>query len=270
MLALLSPAKKLDLSPLPQRRQGLPLAEPELLSDAKTLAGLAKKLTQKKLSELMDLSEALAELNWDRFQAWVPEHLLGQNDCKPAALTFDGEVYAGLDAPSLSDDDLLWMNDHVQTLSGLYGLLRPLDLMQPYRLEMGTALKNRRGADLYAFWGDRLAKLVAKRLSDHADKTLVNLASTEYMKAVPRKSLKVPVLDIAFKEDKDGKLVTLMLFAKRARGLMARYMVTNRIERREDLKRFDLGDYRFAKHLSTETEWVFTRPYRTMAMETED
>jgi hypothetical protein len=266
MLALLSPAKKLDLEPLPRKRQALPASTPELLSDAKMLAGLARKLSAKKLAELMDLSEALAELNWDRFQVWTEAHALGENAAKPAALMFDGEVYAGLDAASLKDHDLVWMNDHVQILSGLYGLLRPLDLIQPYRLEMGSKLKNRRGEDLYAFWGDRLAKLITKRLAGHSDPTLVNLASTEYMKAVPRKALKAPVLDIAFKEDKDGKLVTLMLFAKRARGLMARFIAQNRITSREDVKAFDLDDYRFAPALSTETEWVFTRPYRTLAM----
>lgn len=266
MLALLSPAKKLDSTPLTASRKKLPLSEPQLLSDAATLAATAKKLSTDAIAGLMDLSASLAELNWDRFQVWKKAHVLGDNDAKPAILAFAGDVYGGLDAGSLKNPDLEWMNEHLFVLSGLYGLLRPLDLMQPYRLEMGSKLANKKGPDLYAYWGDKVAKAIDKTLREHpaGSQVVLNLASNEYFKVV-KKGLKAPVIDVAFKEIKAGKPVTLMLFAKRARGMMARYMTTHRIEDPNDLKGFDLGDYRFDPKASAEHEWVFSRSYRTMA-----
>ncbi|HRE88883.1 MAG TPA: peroxide stress protein YaaA [Myxococcota bacterium] len=268
MLALLSPAKKLDPTPLTAMRKKLPLATPRYLTDAASLAATAKKLSTEELAGLMDLSEELAELNRGRFKVWKKAHVLGENDAKPAILAFAGDVYTGLDASTLKNPDLEWMNEHLFILSGLYGVLRPLDLMQPYRLEMGSKLSNKKGKDLYTFWGDKLAKTIDQALAEHPaeGRFVLNLASQEYFKAVPKKALKSPVVDVAFKEIKDGKAVALMLFAKRARGMMARFMTTQRVDRPEGLKDFDLGDYRFDKAASTEREWVFTRPYRTVAM----
>lgn len=287
MLALLSPAKKLDLDPLAATRLKLPLTEPALLSDAATLAATAKKLPARDLGALMDLSEALAELNWDRFQVWKKAHALGHNHAKPAILSFAGDVYAGLEASTLTNADLVWMNDRVRILSGLYGLLRPLDLMQPYRLEMGSKLQTRKGSDLYAYWGDKLARALTTQLgaTPAPHRAVINLASNEYMKAVPKAALKpvgqarsarpsapleARVIDVTFKEVKAGKPVTLMLFAKRARGMMVRYMTTHRVDRPEGLKDFDLGDYRFDAAGSTADAWVFSRPYRTAAMSADD
>lgn len=268
MLAILSPAKKLDPTPLTATRKKLPLSEPQFLADAAALAATAKKLSAADLAGLMDLSSELAELNWDRFQVWKKVHTLGDNDAKPAILAFAGDVYTGLEATTLKNPDLEWMNSHLCVLSGLYGILRPLDLMQPYRLEMGSKLANKKGPDLYSYWGDKLAKTLDKTIATHAEisRAIINLASNEYFKAVPKKALKTPVIDLAFKEVKDGKPVMLMLFAKRARGMMARFMTTQRVDRPEGLKDFDLGDYRFAPALSSEREWVFTRSYRTVAM----
>ena len=268
MLALLSPAKKLDPTPLTALRKKLPLSEPQFLTDAASLAATAKKLSSEELAGLMDLSEELAELNRARFKAWKKVHVLGENDAKPAILAFNGDVYGGLDAATLKNPQLEWMNERVRILSGLYGVLRPLDLMQPYRLEMGSKLVNKKGKDLYTFWGDKLAKTLDKALSEHAPEArfVLNLASQEYFKAVSRKALKTPVIDFTFKELKDGKPVALMFFAKRARGMMARFMTTQRVDRPDGLKDFDLDDYRFDKAASTEREWVFSRPYRTIAM----
>lgn len=272
MLALLSPAKKLDPTPLTAMRKKLPLTEPQFLADAASLAAAARKLSTAELAALMDLSDDLAELNRGRFKAWKKAHVLGENDAKPAILAFNGDVYAGLDASTLKNPQLEWMNGHVFILSGLYGVLRPLDLMQPYRLEMGSKLSNKKGKDLYTFWGDKLAKTIDRALADHAPegRVVLNLASQEYFKAVSKKALKAPVIDFTFKELKDGKAVALMLFAKRARGMMARFMTTQRVDRPEGLKDFDLDDYRFDKAASTEREWVFTRPYRTIAMRDDD
>ncbi len=266
MLAILSPAKKLDLDPLRKAHQKLATTQPALLADAITLHGVVKKLSVKKLGELMDLSEALATLNHERFQSWDARHALGHNDAKPAILMFAGDVYSGLDALSLDARTLSWAQDHLVILSGLYGVLRPLDLIQPYRLEMGSKLATRRGKDLYAFWGDRLARHIAERLAAHRERVVVDLASNEYMKAVRREHLAAPVIDVTFKELKDDKAVALMLFAKRARGMMARFIVEARVDRAEGLKDFQGGDYRFDAARSSEREWVFTRPYRTAAM----
>lgn len=267
MLAVLSPAKKLDFeTPIPE----LPTTTPLLLAETRQLHTVVKKLSPEALGALMDLSAELAELNWDRFVAWKashdPAHANPLCPLKPAILAFAGDVYTGLDAPSLTVDDLVFAQDHVAILSGFYGVLRALDWMRPYRLEMGSRLANKRGKDLYAFWGDRIGRTLAGLLEGHADRTLVNLASNEYFKAVTPEALPGKVLTLQFKEVKGGVPTALMLFVKRARGLMARFMVTERVDRPRGLQDFRLGDYRFDKKLSTATDWVFTRPYRTAAM----
>ena len=254
MLAVVSPAKKLDTTELD--RSIIP-TQPALLTDAADLATTAKRLKSSDLQALMGISEKLANLNHDRFQQFSTPFT--PNNAKPAVLTFNGDTYTGLDAPSLSDDDLEWAQNHLAILSGLYGLLRPLDLIQPYRLEMGTRMENSRGGNLYEFWGSRITEQIASRMRDHADQTLVNLASNEYFKSVKRTTLPGAVITPAFKEERDGQLKMISFMAKKARGMMARFIVEGRIDRPEGLKEFTSGGYRYAPDLSTETTWTFTR-----------
>ncbi|MEO1135101.1 MAG: peroxide stress protein YaaA [Pseudomonadota bacterium] len=255
MLILLSPAKNLNFDDAP----GAPRAtKPVFAKDTGELSATAAKLTRSKIKSLMGISDKLADLNYERFQAFAPN---GKSESlKQAALAFNGDVYLGLDADTLSKDDLKFTQDHVRILSGLYGLLRPLDAIQPYRLEMGSKLKNPRGRDLYDFWGDKIAKEIDKALKSHEDKTVVNLASNEYFSAVDKNALKAPVVTPVFKDVKNGKARTLMFFAKRARGSMARWAAQNRIERAEDLKGFDVDGYKFKAGDSTDDLWVFSRP----------
>jgi len=254
MLAVVSPAKKLDLEPVVR---SLPHSQPALLDDAEQLMRSTRRLKPADLQSLMGISENLANLSHERFQRFSTPFT--PDNAKPAALMFNGDVFLGLDAPTLGKSDLCWAQDRLAILSGLYGLLRPLDLMQPYRLEMGTRLKNRRGKDLYAFWGDRITDQINERLADHSDRTLVNLASSEYFKAVRPAALDSDVVTPAFKEIRDGRPRMISFLAKRARGLMARYIIENRIEQPENMKTFDAEGYRYDPALSTETTWTFTR-----------
>ncbi len=254
MILLLSPAKTLDFAPPPP---GLPITEPAFGKEAAALARVARRLKAADLKRLMGISDKLAELNVARFKAFDPA---GSPEAVPAALAFAGDVYEGLDARSLSAEDLAFAQAHLRILSGLYGLLRPLDAIQPYRLEMGVRLATPRGASLYAFWGDRLAKAIRKAGEGHADPTVVNLASREYFGGVDVKALKRPLATCHFKQEKDGLVRNLALYAKVARGRMARYAIVNRIERAEDLKAFDLDGYRFQPDQSSAEDWVFTRP----------
>lgn len=253
MLAVLSPAKNLDFSPTPRA----PATTPRFEKETRSLTTTAARLSRSQLRQLMDISEPLAELNHARFQALKTETA---DEAAPAALTFAGDVYRGLDARSLDAASLDWAQDRLRILSGLYGLLRPLDGIRPYRLEMGTRLHTRRGETLYDFWGDAIAKALDADLADHPSRTIVNLASEEYWKAARRTALKADVIDVAFKEEKDGKARALFIYLKRARGLMARWMVENRIEDPADLKGFDVEGYRFNASASNEGSWVFTRP----------
>jgi len=255
VLMVLSPAKNLLEGPA---IEDLPASEPPLLDDTAQLLKVARKWSVPKLQELMSLSEKLATLNRDRFQVF--EAAPGPERARQAARMFNGDVYLGLDAATLSRDDLVFGQEHLAILSGLYGVLRPLDLVQPYRLEMGTKVKTRRGGDLYAFWGDRIAEVLSERLADHEDRSLVNLASREYFSAVATDRLPGPVITPVFKDVKDGKARIVSFFAKRARGAMARFALVNRITRAEGLLAFDGDGYRLDEDRSTETEWVFTRP----------
>ncbi|PTT76457.1 peroxide stress protein YaaA, partial [Pelomonas sp. HMWF004] len=207
--------------------------------------------------ELMDLSEPLAQLNVDRYKAWRPRFT--DHNSKPAVLAFNGDVYDGLDAKSLPLDDLAWAQQHVRMLSGLYGILRPLDRMQPYRLEMGTRLATAAGASLYEHWGDRLALHLNKLAAGEKVPVIVNLASQEYFRAVDRKVLKPRVIDCQFEDWKNGEYKIISFFAKRARGLMARYAVHQRIETPEGLKDFNLDGYRLSAEASTAERLVFRR-----------
>lgn len=253
MLVLLSPAKLMNFDP--PSVTVAPTA-PELKGRTAELAKTAKKLKKADLKRLMGISDDLAALNYERFQAFDA----GAADGKPAILTFAGDVYRGLDAASLNKADLDWAQDRVRILSGLYGLLRPLDAVQPYRLEMGSRLKNPKGATLYDFWGAEIAGALNAALAGRKHRAVVNLASNEYAKAVDRKTLDAPLIDVAFKEIKDGKTRSLMLYAKQARGMMARWIIENRVEDPAKLKDFDAGGYRLDKAASTETSLVFTRP----------
>lgn len=258
MLFVLSPAKALDFS-APETRLGM--TAPQFDQDVAELSKTTRKLSVADLKRLMSLSDKLAELNRARFQAFDPESEEGLQ----AALAFNGDVYSGLRARQMSKADLDWAQDHLRILSGLYGLLRPLDVIQPYRLEMGTRLTTPRGATLYDFWADRIALALNAAAKDHADPTLVNLASQEYFGAVDARALKLPVLGVRFLEEKDGHAKIVSFYAKKARGLMARWAIDNRISRVDDLKAFDLEGYRFAALQSQPGEWTFTRPQPTAA-----
>ncbi|PHR59126.1 MAG: hypothetical protein COA43_09750 [Robiginitomaculum sp.] len=254
MLTLISPAKKLDLEP---SINPIDPTDPILAADTKLLAQTAKKLTADDLKKLMKLSDNLANLNADRFQAFV---LNGRsNSLKPAALSFNGDVYGGLDASSMSAKDMRYAQEHMRILSGLYGLLRPMDNIQPYRLEMGTRLENARGKNLYQFWGTKIADALNDSVASHKNPTIVNLASNEYFKVVDRKALSAPVITAAFLNIKDGQAKALMFYAKRARGLMTRWILENRIETPDDLRGFNLEGYSLDKSLSADDNLVFTR-----------
>lgn len=254
MFCVVSPAKKLDYdTPLAD----LPHTQPVFLEDTQELHQTCKALTRADLSRLMKISEALADLNYARFQGFSTPFT--EDNAKHAALAFSGDTYVGLDASSLSADDMAYAQDHFGILSGFYGLLRPLDLMQPYRLEMGTKLENPRGSSLYAFWGSQIAQRLNELTQGHEDRALINCASNEYFKAVDKKALAGPIITPVFKEIKSGVAKTIGLMAKRARGSMARYIIQNRIDRAEGIKEFTTDGYAFQPELSTGNDWVFTR-----------
>lgn len=253
MLILLSPAKAMNFAPPPVTA---PLTRPGLEADTAQLATAARRLSVAQIRSLMDLSEKLAVLNRERFQAFDPE----AEGALQAAFAFNGDVYAGLKARELDPDALAWAQDHVRILSALYGVLKPLDGIQPYRLEMGSPLRTRRGKTLYAFWGDRLGRALAAELEGRADPVVVNAASQEYASAVDRKALGARVVDVRFEEEKDGRSKIISFFAKRARGALARFAIDNRIERADDLRAFDRDGYRFQAGESSADLWVFSRP----------
>jgi len=254
MLIVLSPAKSLDYdTPATVADHTLP----QFISQSAELIEVLKPKTPAQIAELMDLSDALATLNVARYGAWSKKFTA--RNSKQAVLAFNGDVYEGLDAKTLSPAELAWAQEHVAILSGLYGILRPLDWMQPYRLEMGTRLANPRGKDLYAFWGDALARHINERLADDPHPVLLNLASQEYFKAVRRKALAVPVVECVFEDWKGGAWKVISFHAKRARGLMARYVVQHRIKSVKDLQRFDSEGYGFDAAASTPERLVFRR-----------
>ncbi|MEX2615919.1 MAG: peroxide stress protein YaaA [Alphaproteobacteria bacterium] len=255
MLTLLSPAKKLNMDPV---ETGVPVTQPRLRGDTRELAGVAKARTADDLKRLMHLSDNLATLNYERFQAFHPDNR--SNSAKPAGLAFDGDVYWGLEAGSLSDDTLAYAQDHLRILSGLYGVLRPMDAIQPYRLEMGARMANPRGGSLYEFWGARIAERLKADLRGHEDRTVVNLASNEYFRAVDVTALGRRVVGARFLNVKDGAARSLMYYAKHARGAMARWIMENRVDRADGLKDFNAGGYALDAAASTETELVFSRP----------
>jgi cytoplasmic iron level regulating protein YaaA (DUF328/UPF0246 family) len=255
MLFVISPAKALDFD---TPAHHLPHTQPLFTPQASALIALLRDQSPLQISALMHLSDALAGLNVARYQAWRPTFTA--KNSKQAVLAFNGDVYGGLDAASLPPDALAWTQDHLAILSGLYGVLRPLDYMQPYRLEMGTRLANPQGATLYKFWGTQIADYLNQRLQADASPVLVNLASQEYFKAVDRKALKARVIECVFEELRDnGQYKIISFMAKRARGLMARYAAQHRITLPQQLQDFNLEGYAFAPAQSQADRLVFRR-----------
>jgi cytoplasmic iron level regulating protein YaaA (DUF328/UPF0246 family) len=252
MKIVISPAKSLNFEKaLPTAR----FSEPKFLKEATTIQKTLKKIKPKQLMELMAISDKLAELNWQRNQDW--ETPFTTENARPAVYAFDGDVYQGLDVYTLPEDKLDVLQNKLLILSGLYGLLQPLDLMQPYRLEMGTSLPIGKNKNLYEFW----KKTITKQLNDELqkDELFINLASNEYFSAVDSKALKVPVITPEFKDYKDGKLKMISFFAKKARGLMVRYIIDTNAETIDDLKAFNYEGYAFDANLSSGNKLVFTR-----------
>ncbi|MBA1202502.1 peroxide stress protein YaaA [Pseudomonas capeferrum] len=254
MLTVISPAKTLDYDTPPVIQR---FTLPQHLDDSQELIGQLRDLTPAQISELMHLSDKLAGLNAARFGSWSPDFTPA--NAKQALLAFKGDVYTGLDAETLGEDDFTYAQDHLRMLSGLYGLLRPLDLMQPYRLEMGTKLANARGKDLYAFWGTRISEWLNQALADQGDDLLLNLASNEYFSAVKRGALKARVINTEFRDLKNGQYKIISFYAKKARGLMSRFVIQERIDDPQRLKQFDLQGYYYSAEASKADNLVFLR-----------
>jgi hypothetical protein len=254
MLILISPAKSLDFdSPLPTKK----FTQPDFLDDSVELINTCRQLKVTDIQNLMDISTPLADLNFGRFLNWHTPFTPA--NARPAILAFKGDVYMGMQAETFSAKDFDFAQQHLRILSGLYGLLRPLDLMQAYRLEMGTTLKNPRGNNLYDFWGDKLTQAVNDVLAKQKKPVLINLASNEYYKAIKPKLLAAPVITPVFKDLKNGQYKMISFYAKKARGLMSAYIIKNRITNPEDIKAFDSEGYYFSAELSKAKEWVFLR-----------
>ena len=255
MLVLISPAKKLDFEhPAPIEIS----ARPPLLDKAKELAEILKTKNRSELKSLMNISDNLADLNYKRYQNFSTP--FDMSNAKQAILTFQGDTYKGLNADTLDQDDLEYAQRHLRILSGLYGILRPLDLMQPYRLEMGTKLPNPKGEDLYDFWTQTLTKQCNQDIANENERAVINLASQEYISSIDKKSLNAPFITCHFKDVKKGKARVIGLLAKRARGMMARYIIRNRLQDPHKLKDFDEGGYKFTADQSTDSDLVFIRP----------
>jgi len=254
MLILLSPAKSLDYDTPPTLDFH---TVPDMVKESSQLIDILRGLGPSDVASLMDLSDKLSTLNVARFGAWRPRFTASNS--KQAVLAFNGDVYEGLDAPSLKEADLMWAQDHLRILSGLYGLLRPLDWMQPYRLEMGTKLANARGKDLYAWWGTQITDAINAQLATDKQPLVVNLASQEYFKSVKPKLLNARLVDCAFEDWKGGRWKVISFHAKRARGLMARHLITHRAKHVEQLQAFDAEGYAFTPDASDDKTLVFRR-----------
>jgi uncharacterized protein len=250
MLILISPAKTLDYSD-PKFQE---FSQPEFTSDIKALVQVMKKKSASEIAELMDISANLAELNERRYKTFQKDFTFGNS--KQALLAFKGDVYTKIDVDNYSKEDFEFAQKHLRILSGLYGLLKPLDLIQPYRLEMGTRLETQKGKNLYEYWGTKIAKTINQLAGDAP---LINLASQEYFKAVDQKALKPKVITIHFKEFKNGSYQTIGFFAKQARGMMANFAIKDKIVEPEELKAFQEDRYEYAETHSTKSDWVFVR-----------
>ncbi len=254
MILVLSPAKTLDFETPAITKQ---FCQPAFLDDSEELIDELKQLEPSEISLLMSISKKLATLNSKRFIDW--QRPFTPKNSKQALLAFSGDVYEGLSVDSLSEDDLAWSNDHLRILSGLYGLLKPLDLIQPYRLEMSTRFNNQRGKNLYEFWGDKITEKLNQDLAGDKKPVLINLASTEYFKSIKPKLLNSKMITPVFKDWKNDKYKIISFYAKKARGMMAAYIIKNRIETVELLKDFDVAGYAYSAEESSEKEWVFLR-----------
>lgn len=254
MLMVISPAKTLDFtSPLATKR----FTQPALLDDSQKLIEIARQLTPAQIGSLMSISDKLAELNANRFNDWHPPFT--PENARQAILAFKGDVYTGLQAETFNEKEFDFAQQHLRMLSGLYGLLRPLDLMQPYRLEMGIRLDNPAGKDLYAFWGDKLTEALNAALAEQGDDVLINLASDEYFRAVKPKRLNGQIVKPVFLDEKNGKFKVISFYAKKARGLMSRYVIQRGLTRPAQLKNFDVDGYVYSAEESSETDLVFKR-----------
>ncbi|MGP5297836.1 peroxide stress protein YaaA [Psychrobacter sp. van23A] len=261
MYFLLSPAKSLNEKDAVPVNLGNYYSQPELIEHAQVLMKNLKAKEPIDLQELMSISDDLAQLNAKRNQdwAWSTNSPFTGDNAKPAGYLFDGDVYTGLDMYQMDKDTAIYVNEHLGILSGLYGVLKPLDLIQPYRLEMGTKLKNERGDNLYEFWGEEVTKTINARMADSEDKVLINLASNEYFKVIKKKALNAVIITPRFEDEKNGHYKVISFYAKKARGLMVKYAADNKLTNAEQLKQFDLAGYYYVDELSDDKTWTFRR-----------
>ena len=261
MYFLLSPAKSLNEKEAVPVNLGNYYSQPELIEHAQVLMKNLKAKEPIDLQELMSISDDLAQLNAKRNQdwAWSTNSPFTGDNAKPAGYLFDGNVYTGLDMYQMDKDTAIYVNEHLGILSGLYGVLKPLDLIQPYRLEMGTKLKNDRGDNLYEFWGEEVTKTINARMADSEDKVLINLASNEYFKVIKKKALNAQIITPRFEDEKNGQYKVISFYAKKARGLMVKYAADNKLTNAEQLKQFDLAGYYYVDELSDDKTWTFRR-----------
>ena len=261
MYFLLSPAKSLNEKDAVPVNLGNYYSQPELIEHSQVLMKNLKAKEPIDLQELMSISDGLAQLNAKRNQdwSWSANDPFKDDNAKPAGYLFDGDVYTGLDMYHMDKDTAIYVNEHLGILSGLYGVLKPLDLIQPYRLEMGTKLKNKRGDNLYEFWGEEVTGVINKRMADSDDKVLVNLASNEYFKSVKKKALNAEIITPRFEDEKNSQYKVISFYAKKARGLMVKYAADNKLTNAEQLKQFDLAGYYYWADASDDKTWVFRR-----------
>jgi cytoplasmic iron level regulating protein YaaA (DUF328/UPF0246 family) len=254
MLAILSPAKTLDYkTPLPTKKS----SDPQFIQESSKLIRQLRELSPGDLSEKMKISDKLAQLNAQRYAAWRP--CFDTDDARPAIHAFKGDVYQGLDAPTLSARDHNYAQKHLRILSGLHGLLRPLDRIRPYRLEMGTRLKTTQGKNLYDFWGSKVTEALNSAIREQSHRALINLASNEYVNVIQAESIEARMINVSFLDYKNGAYKFLSFYGKRARGSMARYMIDHRVKTLKQLRAFDYDGYRFSEERSEGDDWVFTR-----------
>ncbi|MBK8805304.1 MAG: peroxide stress protein YaaA [Bacteroidales bacterium] len=252
MICILSPAKTMkSVDYFPEMNQ----TEPTFITESQELVLLLKQYTSSEIVEMMSISSTLAQLNFERFQNWDEK----KTDLTKAIFAYQGDVYTGLDAKNMSNEDLHFAQKHLRIVSGLYGVVKPFDAIKPYRLEMSTKLMNNKGDNLYNFWTESITQAIVQSVNETEPRILINLASNEYSKAIDSKKTDIKIISPEFKDSKDGNYKIISFFAKKARGMMARYIITNRIKNIDDLKHFDMDGYFFNEKLSTENKPVFTR-----------
>lgn len=254
MLIVISPSKTLDYKPQQLISE---YTQPEYLKESSKLISELRKLTPEDIAELMSVSPAISRLNYERYFHWSPPFT--PQNAKQAILAFKGEVYNGLQAQTFSKSDFDYSQQHLRILSGLYGVIRPLDLIQPYRLEMGTKLTIKSSTGLYKFWNNKITNNINQQLASINSKILVNLASAEYFKSIHPKRINATIITPEFREERNGKYTMIVMYAKKARGMMTRYIIQNKLNNAEDIKLFNLEEYQFNPRLTKENTWVFTR-----------